>query len=468
MADILSFGAYVPLHRLGRQVMGEAWAVPAVPGERAVANADEDSLTMAVAAGLDCLVGVDPNTIDSLYFATTTSPYQEKQGAAIIAAALDLRRDIFTADFTDSVRAATVALRAAVDAVSSGSARRVLVVAADVRLGEPETMWEQLLGDGAGAVLVADQGFASIHHFVSMAGDILGPWRRAEDRYLRSFEAKVDTEYGYARNTVQAAKSALEQAGISPTEVSKAVVVALDPRSHAGVARALGLDPARLQDTLFLSTGNTGAAHVLMMMAGAIESAAAGDRLLVANYGDGSDAFLLDVKSSPPAADGRRGLAGYLAWRRALPNYTEYARFRRLVEREEPEVRSSPVIYWRDAQQELNFHGARCKACGTVQYPIPRVCTECGAKDNLEDVKLAHRGAVFTFTLDHLSAGVYLNNPIPRVVVDLEGGGRVFLEMTDCDPKEVRVGMPVELTFRRLHEGAAFHNYYWKCRPLPA
>ncbi len=53
MADILSFGAYVPLHRLGRQVMGEAWGVPAVPGERAVANADEDSLTMAVAAGLE-------------------------------------------------------------------------------------------------------------------------------------------------------------------------------------------------------------------------------------------------------------------------------------------------------------------------------------------------------------------------------------------------------------------------------
>jgi uncharacterized OB-fold protein len=140
---------------------------------------------------------------------------------------------------------------------------------------------------------------------------------------------------------------------------------------------------------------------------------------------------------------------------------------RKLVEHEEPPLRSSEVTYWRDARQELNFHGARCKKCGAYQYPLPRVCTECGAKDEMEDVKLAKSGTIYTFTLDHLSKGMYLNVPIPRAVIDLDGGGRVFLEMTDCDPQQVKVGMPVELTFRRLHEGSDFHNYYWKCRPTP-
>jgi len=78
MAKIASFGAYIPLFRLSRQEMGNAWGVPAVPGERAVANADEDSLTMAVAAGLDCLAGIDPSSVDGLFFATTTAPYSEK------------------------------------------------------------------------------------------------------------------------------------------------------------------------------------------------------------------------------------------------------------------------------------------------------------------------------------------------------------------------------------------------------
>ncbi|KPK21001.1 MAG: hypothetical protein AMJ76_03825 [Dehalococcoidia bacterium SM23_28_1] len=149
MVAIASYGAYIPIYRLGRQEMAQAWGIPGVPGERSVASGDEDSITMAVAAGFECLAGIDPASIDGVYFASTTPPYTEKQCASVVAGALDLRRDIFTADFTDSLRSATVAIRAAHDAIESGSAKSVLVVAADNRPAEPETMWEQLLGDGA-------------------------------------------------------------------------------------------------------------------------------------------------------------------------------------------------------------------------------------------------------------------------------------------------------------------------------
>ncbi|MGA2286675.1 MAG: Zn-ribbon domain-containing OB-fold protein, partial [Dehalococcoidia bacterium] len=162
----------------------------------------------------------------------------------------------------------------------------------------------------------------------------------------------------------------------------------------------------------------------------------------------------------------RKGLAGHLAEKRPLPNYTSYVHFRGLTQRETPAADGSPVTYWRDARQELNFVGGRCRNCGVVQYPPPRVCAECGQKDDVEPVKLSRRGNVYTYTLDHLSSGQYLNVPVARMVIDLEGGGRVFLEMTDADPNEVKVGLPVEVLFRRLHEGANFHNYYWKARPV--
>ena len=468
MAKIASFGAYVPLHRLSRKDMGDAWGIPAVPGERAVANADEDSVTMGVAAGLDCLQGVKPSSVDGLFFATTTSPYSEKQAAGVIAAALDLPKEILTADFTGSVRSATTAVRSAVDAIASGSASNILVIAADFRLGEPESMWEQLLGDGAGALLISSKGSANIRGFQSLAGEQVGAWRRSEDRYIRSFEAKVETQYGYVMTVVQAAKALLEKEKVAPGDIAKAVISGADPRAHGTVARNLGLQGEQLQDILFFSVGNPGAAQVLMMLAGALEQAKAGDRILVANHGDGADAFLVEVERKFRAAPGRKGLIGHLFQKRALPNYTAYAHFRNLMEREVVPVKSSPVTYWRDARQELNFHGARCKNCGLVQFPVPRVCTECGAKDQMEDFKLARSGSVYTFTLDHLVGGQYLNVPVPRLVIDLVGGGRVFLEMTDGDPQEVKVGMPVEVVFRRLHEGSDFHNYYWKCRPLPA
>ncbi len=467
MAKIASFGAYVPLFRLSREEMGNAWGVPAVPGERAVGNADEDSLTMAVAAGLDCLAGVDPATVDGLFFATTTAPYSEKQCAGVIAAALDMRTDINTADFTGSLRAATTALRAATDAVDSGSAGSVLVVAADCRLGEPESMWEQLLGDGAGAVLVSREGSATLSGFQSVAGEQVGAWRRSEDRYVRSFEAKAETQYGYVQSAVQAGKAVLEKEGVEPGTLAKGVITAMDPRSLGNVARSLGLDAGQLQDILFLSVGNPGAALVLMMLAGALEQSKAGDKMLVINHGDGADAFLLEVTEELAAVPGRRGLMGHLLQKRNLPNYTAYVHFRRLMDREEEAPRASAVTYWRDSRMELNFHGARCRKCGVVQYPMPRVCGECGVRDQMEEIKLGRTGSVYTFTLDHLIGGQYVNVPTPRLVVDLEDGGRVFLEMTDGDPQDVKVGMNVETTFRRLHEGSGFHNYYWKCRPVP-
>jgi len=466
MVAIASYGAYIPIHRLARQEMAQAWGIPGVPGERSVASGDEDSITMAVAAGLECLAGIDPASVDAVYFASTTPPYTEKQCAPVVASALDLRQDIFTADFTDSIRSATVAMRAAYDAIESGSANSVLVVTADNRPAEPETMWEQLLGDGAAAFLISKKGPAAIRGFHSVTSGVIGPWRRSDDRYVRAFEPKLETQYGYMASMIAAAKAVAEKEGIGPKDISKGVFPASDPRAHSVLGRQLGLEMPQLQDTGFLLLGNTGTPQVLMMLAAALDMAKAGDKLLVANYGDGADAFLLEVSDTFPAVPGKRPLQTYLMSKRMLPNYGAYASFRKLMDRDRYVPPSSPVIYWRDTKMELALYGSRCRKCGTVQYPPPRVCVECGTKDELDEVKLAHKATVFTFTLDHLVGGEYLNTPVPRVVAEMEGGGRTFLQMTDCDPKEVSIGMPVELTLRRLHEGAGFHNYYWKCQPV--
>jgi uncharacterized OB-fold protein len=96
-----------------------------------------------------------------------------------------------------------------------------------------------------------------------------------------------------------------------------------------------------------------------------------------------------------------------------------------------------------------------------------RSCYSCRADDPFERVKLSYKGEIFTFTLDHLVGGAYLDTPVPRCVIDLDGGGRVLLDMTEIDnPEEnVKIGMRVELTLRKCHEGKEFKNYYWKCRP---
>src|SRR5947207_3222804 len=153
MVGITSYGAYVPMLRLALAAIGGGAPKPGGP-EKAVANWDEDSVTMAVAAAIDCLRGIERSSVDGVLFASTSYPFKEKQAAAIVARALDLRRDVLTADIGDSLRAGTTALRAAVDAVKAGSAKHLLVVAGETRMAAPRSAMEANLGDGAAAFLI--------------------------------------------------------------------------------------------------------------------------------------------------------------------------------------------------------------------------------------------------------------------------------------------------------------------------
>jgi hydroxymethylglutaryl-CoA synthase len=38
--------------------------------------------------------------------------------------------------------------------------------------------------------------------------------------------------------------------------------------------------------------------------------------------------------------------------------------------------------------------------------------------------------------------------------------------MTDREVAGTEIGMPVELTFRVIHHGGGYPNYYWKTRPV--
>jgi len=80
-------------------------------------------------------------------------------------------------------------------------------------------------------------------------------------------------------------------------------------------------------------------------------------------------------------------------------------------------------------------------------------------------VRLSDKKAtVFTFSMDERAIEVDL----PRVwtISDFDDGGRFYCVMTDRDPAKVDIGMRVEMTFRKIHDGAGLHNYFWKCRPI--
>ena len=300
MVGIRSFGSYVPRYRLGKETAG--WSAP---GEKAVANFDEDSVTMAAAAGRACLEGMDRSEVDGLLFASTTPPYSEKQCASIVAAALDLRRDIFSADVTGVLRCGTTALKMAMDSINAGSARQVLVVASDTRLGAPRSDVERNLGDGAAALLLSGDGAAAtVEGAHSITESMLDVWRSQGDPFVRSWEDRFANEEGLERVLPESVGGFMEKQGFTPRDFSKVAFHSPDARRYAQLGRRMGFSQEQLQDPLFGKVGNTGAAHPLLLLVGALEEAGEGDLVLTASYGDGSDAFAFRVASPAPSNGG--------------------------------------------------------------------------------------------------------------------------------------------------------------------
>jgi len=467
MVGIKSYGAYIPKYFLGKETAG--WGLAA---EKAACNFDEDSVTMAVAAGMDCLHDEDRRRVASLFLATTAPPYADKQGATLVATALDLPRETLTADVTGSLRAGTTALRLASDAIAGGSVKEALVTAADARMAAPRSDLDRSLGDGAAALLLSDSdAIAEIEGSHSLSEHMMDVWRPSGEAFLRSWEERFVTDEGYLRIMEEAVQGALKKFQLKPTDISKVVYTALDPRRHGELGRRLGFTPQQVQDPLFTRVGNTGAAFPLMLLVAALESAKPDDRILLAAYGDGADVYLLRVTKRITQARDRRGMRRHLEARRALPDYETYLRWRQLQVGEAARRPNSPGLsppaMLRERDQNLRLYGGRCTACGRIEYPPQRICGFCKAEDKVEMVRLSDkRGEVFTYSLDYIAGTV--DTPLAVAVVNFEGGGRMLAMMTDREVDNVKVGLPVEMSFRRLPTMGGIHNYYWKATPVRA
>ncbi len=476
MVGITSYGAYVPLWRLKKEAMAKG-----AKGEKPICNFDEDTITMSVAAAIDCLNGIDRQIVDGLYLATTTSPYKEHLGATTIALAVDLRRNIYTADFANSLRAGTSALKSAIDAVRSGSARQVLVVAADCRTGAPGSDLELRCGDAAAAILVGDASAAvELEAGYSVADEMMDIWRSDDDAYIRSWEGRFVWEEGTARVVPQAVSALLAQCNISPAEFSRVVFYGPEPRRYADLARMLKFDPKTvLQDNLSPAIGDVGVAHPLLLLITALAEAQPGDRILLASYANGCDVLAMRATDEVRRVGNGEHLKKCLESKKVLDDYHTYLGWRRILDAKAlaldapftkkvyryPTGDLSATSLWREREQNLRLYGSKCKVCGLIDHPPQRVCSRCYSKDQFDLIRLAEKkGKIFTYTMDYVISEVDV--PMVIAVIDFDDGGRIMSLVTDREVEAVGVGMPVEMTFRKLFQSAGIHNYYWKAMPL--
>ena len=474
---LLAFGAYVPRRRLERKAIHAAtgWATGGrggqAAGRRSYCAWDEDSLTMAVEAARDCLAGADRAAVRQVVFASTTHPWSDRSNAGVVAGALNLDESVRASDASGHQQAGLGALLEACTRLRDGEGE-ILVIAADRRIARPASEQELRYGHGAAAVRVGTGPcVAELLGSQSLRGDFVDHYRAAGADVDYALEERWVRDEGYLKLVPRAIAGALEACAVPPSAVRHLVVQG--PTRHAAtIARALGISADAIRDDLQAECGDTGVAHPLLMLGGALESAVAGDAIVVAGFGQGCDALVL--RATGRSASVGAGCRGALAAGAADTDYLRFLANCGLVEfdwgaRAERDNRTAQTVAWRRHRDLLGFVGGRCTQCGTVQFPRTRACVNpvCRAFDAQIEHPLAEsRGTVKTYTEDWLA--VTRSPPCVYGNVALEDGANVFVDFTDTGPGALAVGTPVRFVFRIKDFDAVrgFRRYFWKATPV--
>lgn len=481
MIGIISYAAYLPRYRLNKMNIFSAmgWLNQALimnaAGEKAVANYDEDAVTMAAEAGKRCLHGFSPGELGALYFASTTAPYRERQCANIVAGALCAPEEIRSADFAGALKSGSSALLTALEFSAADGGRQALACAADCRLGKAASLQEMVFGDGAAAVLVGgDKPIALFKGAYSLAYDFVDQLRGADTTYNRQWEDRWVRDMGYEQFIPEAVMGLCRRYELKPADFAKVIYPCYYGAARRNINKQLGLEPAQVEDDLLQESGDTGTAHPLLMLCKALEEASPGDKLLLVSYGSGCDALYFEVTAEIEKFVNRKRFSDTLAHRAELDHYTKYLTWRKAIPvdlglRGEEEQVTRWSMVWRSRKAILGMQGSRCLKCGTQQYPPQRVCVnpDCGAIDEMEPLYLSDKGGkIVSYTSDMLAASI--NPPAIYGNVDFNGGGRAMFEFTDCTLDDLQVGKEVEFTFRIKYYDPKRDTtfYFWKAVPV--
>lgn len=464
MRGILSYSAYVPYRRLERKEVTALFGGAPGRGQRTVASFDEDTTTMGFEAARLALRSASGTLPEAIWFATAEPSYLEKTNSASIHAALRLDSSIAALDVNGAVRSGVGSLVAALR--SRGT---VLVTAAGMRGGLPTSSDESEGGDGAAAVLVGDETngpvIAEYLGGASETEEFVDRWRTPGAKTTRKWEERFG-EAVYVPLAERALNAALKACELSPDQVDVTIVTGNNARGVRAATNRLGAKA--VADNMSASVGNTGAAHFGVVLADVLDKAEPGTTIAVVVLADGADVVLFRTTEAIASFTPAKSVASQV--RHSAPvSYGKYLSWRGMVDVEPPNRpmpnRVSSSAAARSTDWKFGFVGSKDKKTGIVHLPPQRVGINGGTTDDMEPIPEAESLAtIATYTVDRL---IYSESPpVIFAVLDFDGGGRFPCQLTDCDVEDIKVGVRVEMMFRRLFTADGIHNYFWKARPI--
>lgn len=457
MPGIEAFSYYFPRYSIKAEEFAKTWGYFAARGvkEKTVASYDEDQVTMA----LEAASRLADEEVGYLAVATFDGPRISNTVATAIG--LEASRK---ADFSHSTNASGEAFLSCIDYVES-SGGKALLVSSDLPRAAPEDPVEHGLGAAAAALLISTDGSLHVEETSTYTKEEYG------ELFLDSKGSR--RELGVVDLSAEVIQRVVNDLG----HLKGGLKVACHEPDGRFPSRALGglVRPSQIAGGVVELSGDTGCSSSLLALMESLAGAKEGDNLLLITYGGASSVVVsLRVDAKPQGPQSPRKA---LSTNRRYLRYVEYAQFRRFLSTKESEAEVSMGAYISipsylgSIEERYRLMASRCTSCKRLHFPPRHVCLSCGGRE-FDREPLSGKGEVYAHTIigrgsspTEFKEQQDLIGDYAVALVQLKEGPRIVSQLTDCDPEEVKIGLPVESVVRKIYRQEGVARYGYKFRP---
>lgn len=310
-SGIVSYGTYIPEYRIQPKEIGRVWGQKGEEMGRSlniqaksVPAPDEDTITISVMAARRAMArtDVDPQKIGAIMVGSESHPYAVKPTATIVSEAIGAAPYLTAADLEFACKAGTAGFQSILGMIGSPNDQIPMdygmAIGADTSQGAPGNALEYSASAGGVAFLLGkERVIASVDFTSSYTTDTPDFWRR-EGMMYPSHAERFTGKPAYFKHVQKCSEMIMKEMGASPDDYDYATFHQPNGKFPINIARKLGFTMEQIKPGLWTPViGNTYSGSMMMGLAGILDIAKPGDKILAISYGSGagSDGFHLTV-----------------------------------------------------------------------------------------------------------------------------------------------------------------------------